>query len=127
MESLIGVGGHPTSPRGICGWLQRPQYSEENLPEPSRERFAELRALNLKTGPGLGDQGVAARVVGLSAPRLGVAALETVVLLDDTFAFETEVKVARMIHGHLDNVLTYFDHSDHQCHQRGAQLEDSDN
>ena len=38
--------------------------------------------------PGLGDQGVAARFVGLPAQVVGVAALETQVLVGDSFALE---------------------------------------
>ena len=36
----------------------------------------------------VGDQGVAARPVELQEQRMGVAALETLVLLGDAFAFE---------------------------------------
>src|SRR5271166_6146031 len=57
-------------------------YSEENLPESSRGRFVALRTLNLKTG----------RAWAMKE------------------SLKPMVKVARMIHGHLDNVLTYFDH-----------------
>ena len=68
-------------------WL----FSEENLPEPSREQFATLRAA-LEDRSGLGDQGIAARLVGLPAQGVGVAALETLVLLGDAFAPEARGK-----------------------------------
>ncbi len=87
-------------------WL----YSEENLPESSRERFAALRALHLKTGrawaikESLRDmweyrrRGWALRhwrhwYFGATHSRL-----------------KPVIKVARMIRDRLDNVLTYLDH-----------------
>jgi transposase len=87
-------------------WL----YSEENLPESAREQFAALRSLHLKTArawaikESLRDlwryrrKGWALRhwrhwYFWATHSRLGPV-----------------VKVARMIQGHLDNVLTYFEH-----------------
>ena len=66
-------------------WL----FSEENLPEPSREQFTTLRGLHLKTGRAWGDQGIAPRFVGLPPQGVGVAPLEALVLLGHPFTSET--------------------------------------
>jgi transposase len=58
-------------------WL----YSQENLPERHKERFAALKDTNLKTGRAWADQGEPARPVALPPPRLGPAVLQALVLL----------------------------------------------
>ena len=66
-------------------------------------------------------------LVGLSAPGLGVAALETLVLLGDGFAPETDGESGAddpRAPGQRPDVLRS---SDHQGHEGGAQLEDSYN
>jgi len=81
----------------------------------------------LEDWSGVGDQGVAARLVGLPAPGMGVAALETLVLLGDPFA------LGACGQGGPDDPRApgqrpdVFRPSDHQRHERGAELEDSDN
>ena len=97
-------GGQP-APQYLSGL-----FLEENLPEPSRERFASLRCAASEDRPSLGDQGIAAGVVELSSSRLGKALLAAVVLLGDPSRLKPVNKVARTIHRHLENVMTYFDH-----------------
>ena len=103
-------------------WL----FSEENLPEPSRERFAALRGAAPEDRSGVGDQGIAARPVGLPAQGVGVATLEALVLLGDPFALEARRRGGpddRKAPGQRPDV---FRPSDHQRHERGAELEDPD-
>ena len=87
-------------------WL----YSAENLPESCRERFAALRALHLKTGLRLGDQGVVARSVGVPAPGLALRHWRHWYFWATHSRLEPVIEVARMIRDHLDNVLTYLDY-----------------
>jgi transposase len=98
--------GDETLKRTKYLWL----YSQENLPEKSRERFAALRALHLKTGR--------AWAIKESLRDLWVYRRKGWALRHWThwYFWATHsrlppvVKVARMIRGHLENVLTYFDH-----------------
>lgn len=83
---------------------------KEDLPKPSRERFAALRALHLKTSR--------AWAIRESLRDLGAYRREGWALRHwkRRYFWATHsrvgpvVKVARMIREHLDNVLTYFDH-----------------
>ena len=56
-EALLEVD--ETLARSRYLWL----YAQERLPHKHQERFAALRAMNLKTGQRLGDQGEPARVL----------------------------------------------------------------
>ncbi len=98
--------GDETLKRTKYLWL----YAEENLPEEARERFAALRALNLKTGRAWA---IKESLRGLWRYRRRGWALRH---WKRWYFWATHsrlapmVRVARMIRGHLDNVLTYFDH-----------------
>jgi transposase len=98
--------GDETLKRTKYLWL----YAEENLPEEARERFAALRALNLKTGRAWA---IKESLRGLWRYRRRGWALR---YWKRWYFWATHsrlvpmVKVARMIRGHLDNVLTYFEH-----------------
>jgi transposase len=87
-------------------WL----YAAENLPEEARERFAALRALNLKTGRAWA---IKESLRGLWRYRRRGWALrhwKRWYFWATHSRLKPVVKVARMLHGHLDNVLTYFEH-----------------
>ena len=87
-------------------WL----FSEENLPEPSRERFAALRALHLKTGRA---HAIKESLRDLWAYRRKGWALrhwKRWYFWATHSRLRPVIKVARMINSHLDNVMTYFDH-----------------
>jgi transposase len=98
--------GDETLKRTKYLWL----YAEENLPEEARERFAALRALNLKTGRAWA---IKESLRGLWRYRRRGWALRH---WRHWYFWATHsrlkpvVKVARMIRDHLDNVLTYFEH-----------------
>jgi hypothetical protein len=98
--------GDETLKRTKYLWL----YSEENVPEAAREKFAALRTLNLKTGRAWA---IKESLRGLWRYRRRGWALRH---WKHWYFWATHsrlkpvVGVARMIRGHLDNVLTYFDH-----------------
>ena len=87
-------------------WL----YAKENLPESERDRFAALRAVNLKTGRAWAIK------ESLRGPwryrRRGWALRhwKRWYFWATHSRLKPVVKVARMIRGHLDNVLTCFEH-----------------
>ena len=87
-------------------WL----FAEENLPEKMVERFAFLRELNLKTARAWAIKESLRELWNYR--RKGWAKL----FWQQWYFWATHCrlkpvkKVARMIHNHLDNVLTYFDH-----------------
>jgi transposase len=87
-------------------WL----FAEENLPEKMVERFAFLRELNLKTGRAWAIKESLRELWNYR--RRGWAEL----FWQQWYFWATHCrlkpvkKVARMIHNHLQNVLTYFDH-----------------
>jgi transposase len=87
-------------------WL----FAEENLPESMAERFALLRELHLKTGRAWAIKEALRELWNYR--RKGWAEL----YWQEWYQWATHsqltpvIKVARMIHNHLDNVLTYFDH-----------------
>ena len=87
-------------------WL----YSEENLPESSREQFAALRALQLKTGRAWAIKESLRDLWSYRRRGWAVRHWRHWYFWATHSRLEPIVKVARMIYGHLDNVLTYFDH-----------------
>jgi transposase len=87
-------------------WL----YSEENLPESSRERFAALRTLNLKTGRAWAMKESLRELWDYRRRGWALRHWKQWYFWATHSRLKPMVKVARMIHGHLDNVLTYFDH-----------------
>jgi transposase len=98
--------GDETLKRTKYLWL----YSEEDLPETARERFAALRSLNLKTGRAWAIKG---SLRGLWRDRRRGWALrhwEHWYFWATHSRLKPVVKVARMMRDHLDNVLTYIDH-----------------
>lgn len=98
--------GDETLKRTKYLWL----YAEENLPESERDRFAALRALNLKTGRAWA---IKESLRGLWRYRRRGWALrhwKRWYFWATHSRLKPVVKVARMIRGHLDNVLTYFEH-----------------
>jgi transposase len=84
--------------------------SEENLPESSRERFAALRTLNLKTGRAWAMKESLRELWDYRRRGWGLRHWKQWYFWATHSRLKPMVKVARMIHGHLDNVLTYFDH-----------------
>jgi transposase len=87
-------------------WL----FAEENLPEKMVERFAFLRACNLKTGRAWAIK-ESLRELWHYRRRGWAERFWQRWYFWATHCRLTPVKkVARMIHDHLENVLTYFDH-----------------
>jgi transposase len=87
-------------------WL----YAKENLPEWERDRFAALRALHLKTGRAWAIKESLRALWGYRRKRWALRHWRRWYFWATHSRLEPMVKVARMIRGHLDNVLTYFDH-----------------
>jgi len=87
-------------------WL----YSEENLPGSSRERFNVLRTLNLKTGRAWAIKESLRDLWDYRRRGWALRHWKHWYFWATHSRLKPMVKVARMIHGHLDNVLTYFDH-----------------
>ena len=71
----------PSRGRSICGCSRRRTCRSRR-----REQVRRPACAAPEDRPGVGDQGVAARPVGLPAQGVGVAALETLVLLGDALA-----------------------------------------
>ena len=115
--------GDETLKRTKYLWL----YSEENLPEPAREQFAALRCAAPEDRPGLGDQGVAARPVGAIGARGGRLRHWRHWYFWATHSrLQPVIKVARMIRAAPGQRADLLRASDHQRHERGAELEDPD-
>jgi transposase len=87
-------------------WL----FSEENLPEPSRERFAALRARHLKTGRAWAIKESLRDLWSYRRKGWALRHWKRWYFWATHSRLKPVVKVAKMIQGHLDNVLTYFDH-----------------
>jgi transposase len=87
-------------------WL----YSEENLPKWCRERFAALRALHLKTGRAWAIKESLRDLWDYRRKGWALRHWKHWYFWATHSRLKPVVKVARMIQGHLDNVLTYFDH-----------------
>ena len=98
--------GDETLKRTKYLWL----YSEENLPESAREKFAALRSLHLKTGRAWAIKESLRALWGYRRKGWGLRHWKHWYFWATHSRLSPVVKVARMIRSHLDNVLTYFDH-----------------
>jgi transposase len=87
-------------------WL----YSEENLPESSRERFAALRALHLKTGRAWAIKESLRDMWEYRRRGWALRHWRHWYFWATHSRLKPVIKVARMIRDRLDNVLTYLDH-----------------
>ena len=87
-------------------WL----YAKENLPEASRERFAALRALHLKTGRAWAIKESLRELWGYRRKGWALRHWKRWYFWATHSRLQPMVRVARMIRGHLDNVVTYFEH-----------------
>jgi len=87
-------------------WL----YAKENLPESARDRFAALRALHLKTGRAWAIKESLRELWGYRRKGWALRHWKRWYFWATHSRLVPMVKVARMIRGHLDNVLTYFDY-----------------
>jgi transposase len=87
-------------------WL----FSEEKLPEPSREQFAALRALHLRTGRAWAIKESLRDLWAYRRKGWALRHWKRWYFWATHSRLKPVVKVARMIQGHLDNVMTYFDH-----------------
>jgi transposase len=87
-------------------WL----FSEEDLPEPSRERFAALRALHLKTGRAWAIKESLRDLWAYRRKGWALRHWKRWYYWATHSRLEPVIEVARMIDRHLENVLTYFDH-----------------
>ena len=90
------------------------------------ERFAALRALHLKTGRAWAIKESLRDLWAYRRKGWALRHWKHWYFWATHSRLEPVIKVARMIRDHLDNVLTYLRPSDHQRHERGAELEDSD-
>ena len=98
--------GDETLKRTKYLWL----YSRENLPEKSREKFAALRALHLKTGRAWAIKESLRDLWEYRRKGWALRHWRHWYFWATHSRLPPVVKVARMIRDHLDNVLTYFDH-----------------
>jgi transposase len=87
-------------------WL----YSEENLPESCRERFAALRALHPKTGRAWAIKESLRDLWEYRRRGWALRHWRHWYFWAAHSRLKPVIKVARMIRGHLDNILTYLDH-----------------
>jgi transposase len=87
-------------------WL----FSEENLPEDWDEWLRRLQGLHLKTGRAWAIKESLRDLWGYQRRGWALRHWKHWYYWATHSRLEPVVKVARMIHGHLDNVLTYFDH-----------------
>jgi transposase len=87
-------------------WL----FSEENLPEPSRERFAALRGLHLKTGRAWAIKESLRDLWAYRRKGWALRHWKRWYFWATHSRLKAVIEVARMIERHLENILTYFDH-----------------
>lgn len=87
-------------------WL----FAEENLPEKMVERFAFLRELNLKTSRAWAIKESLRELWNYRRKGWAEPYWRQWYFWATHCRLEPVKKVARMIHHHLENVLTYFDH-----------------
>jgi transposase len=98
--------GDDTLKRTKYLWL----YSRENLPVSCREWFAALRALHLKTGRAWAIKESLRDLWEYQRKGWALRHWKHWYFWATHSRLKPVVRVARMIQGHLDNVLTYFDH-----------------
>ncbi len=87
-------------------WL----FSEENLPEKWEERFEKLRHLHLKTGRAWAIKEALRDLWSYQRKGWALRHWESWYYWATHSRLPAVVKAARTLAGHLDNVLTYFDH-----------------
>jgi transposase len=87
-------------------WL----FAEENLPQSQTERFAALRAMDLKTGRAWAIKEALRDLWDYRRAGWALHHWERWYFWATHSRLKPVVRAARTIHGHLDNVLTYFDH-----------------
>jgi transposase len=98
--------GDDTLARSKYLWL----YAQENLPEQHRQRFDELRRLDLKTGRAWSIKETLRHLWGQASRISGEAHWKYWYFWATHSRLSPIIAVARTIHRHLANVLTYFDH-----------------
>jgi transposase len=98
--------GDDTLKRTKYLWL----YSEENLPESAAEKFATLRALHLKTGRAWAIKESLRDLWEYRRRGWALRHWRRWYFWATHSRLKPVIKVAKMIHGHLENVLTYLDH-----------------
>ena len=87
-------------------WLD----SEENLPESAAEKFAALRGLHLKTGRAWAIKESLRDLWEYRRRGWALRHWKHWYFWATHSRLKPVIKVAKMIHGHLENVLTYLDH-----------------
>lgn len=87
-------------------WL----FAEENLPEQREEDFARLRALHLRTGRAWAIKEALRHLWAYQRKGWALRYWKYWYYWATHSRLKPVVKVAKMIHEHLHNVLTYFDH-----------------
>jgi transposase len=98
--------GDETLKRTKYLWL----YSEENLPESAAEKFAALRGLPLKTGRAWAIKESLRDLWEYRRRGWALRHWKHWYFWATHSRLKPVIKVAKMIHGHLENVLTYLDH-----------------
>jgi transposase len=102
----LQAGGDQTLKGTKYFWL----FSEENLPEKYAERFALLKALNLKTGRAWAIKESLRALWGYRRKGWAKRFWKQWYHWATHSRLKPVVKVARMLKSHLTNVLTYCDH-----------------
>jgi len=87
-------------------WL----YAEENVPDSQAEWFAALRTMDLKTGRAWAIKEALRDLWDYRRASWALHHWERWYFWATHSRLKPVVRAARTIHGHLDNVLTYFDH-----------------
>jgi transposase len=87
-------------------WL----FAAENLPEEWAEEFARLRTLHLQTGRAWAIKEALRHLWDYQRKGWALRYWKDWYYWATHSRLKPVVKVAKMIHAHLDNVLTYFDH-----------------
>jgi len=85
-------------------------YGRENLPDKHRERFASLRAMNLKTGRAWAIKESLRDLWSYSSPTWAARHWKSWFFWATHSRLKPIIDKARMIQRHLGNVLTYFKH-----------------
>jgi transposase len=103
---LLHAEGDDTLKRTKYLWL----YSNENVPESSRARFATLREMHLKTGRAWAIKESLRDLWAYQRKGWALRHWKHWYFWATHSRLKPVVKVARTIQEHLDNVLTYIDH-----------------
>ena len=109
--------GDPTLKGSKHLWL----YREENLPEKHRDRFAELRAIHLKTGTGVCAEGGAGGALATTeSPGWATKYLATMVPLGDALATGADEGSGADDPGPPGRSAELLHAPDHECGSRGT-------